>query len=53
MRTRTEFEQIAARVAADPNYAPRLLGLFAADDLFNDRPEEGLISEGLHVSQMS
>ena len=47
MRTRAELEQVAARVAADLNYAPRLLGLFAADDLFNDRPEEALINAGL------
>lgn len=47
MRTRAELEQVAARVAADPGYAPRLLGLFAADDLFNDRPEEELIKAGL------
>ena len=47
MRTRAEFEQVAARVAADPNYAPRLLGLFAADDLFNDSREEALIEAGL------
>ncbi|WP_462321860.1 alkaline phosphatase [Halochromatium sp.] len=47
MRTRAELEQVAAQVAADPAYAPRLLGLFAADDLFNDSREEALIEAGL------
>jgi len=47
MRTRAELERVAARVAADADYAPRLLGLFGADDIFNDESEEALIKAGL------
>lgn len=47
MRTRAEFEKVAAEVARDPDYAPRLLGLFGADDIFNDSREEDLIKAGL------
>jgi alkaline phosphatase len=48
LRTRSEFEALAARVrAAGPGeryWAPKVLGLFAADDLFNDAPEEKLMN---------
>jgi alkaline phosphatase len=47
MRTRAEFEQVKAQVDADPNYAPRILGLFGADDMFNDSAEEVLVEAGL------
>jgi alkaline phosphatase len=42
-RTRGEFETLREALAADPAYAPKVLGLFAADDIFNDVPEEQLI----------
>lgn len=47
VRTRAEFEALRERVMADRSYAPYVLGLFAADDTFNDVPEERLISAGL------
>lgn len=46
-RTRAEFETLSEALAADPDYAPKVLGLFAADDIFNDVPEERLIQVGL------
>ena len=46
-RTRGEFETLREALAADPVYAPKVLGLFAADDIFNDVPEEQLIRLGL------
>ncbi len=47
IRTRVEFDRVARRLADDDDYAPRLLGAFAADDIFNDVPEERLIAAGL------
>jgi alkaline phosphatase len=47
VRTRAEFEALRERVMSDRSYAPAVLGLFAADDIFNDVPEERLISLGL------
>lgn len=47
IRTRDEFERIRRRVERNDRYAPRLLGAFGADDLFNDHPEERLIKTGL------
>lgn len=47
LRTRSEFDAFCDEMRADPDYAPRVLGLFAADDLFNDAPEEVLIAKGL------
>ncbi|MEN9278191.1 MAG: alkaline phosphatase, partial [Thermostichus sp. DG_1_5_bins_95] len=47
IRTRAEFDQLLSQLKADDNLAPRVLGLFAADDIFNDYPEERLIAEGL------
>jgi alkaline phosphatase len=46
VRTRAEFERLRAALQADRNYAPRVLGLFAFQDLFNDRNEEDLIARG-------
>ncbi|MCU0493734.1 MAG: alkaline phosphatase [Chloroflexaceae bacterium] len=43
IRTRQEFEALNARLQAEPTYAPTVLGLFAAGDLFNALPEEVLI----------
>jgi alkaline phosphatase len=47
LRTREEFEALQARLSNDPDYTPKVLGLFAADDIFNDEPEEALIDAGL------
>jgi len=46
LRTRAEFEAAAARLARDPHWQPRVLGLFAAHHTFNDRSEEELIAAG-------
>lgn len=47
IRTRSAFETLSARLEAQPGYAPKVLGLFAADDTFNDEEEEELIRKGL------
>jgi len=46
LRTRPEFDAARARLARDPNWRPRLLGLFAAHHTFNDRSEEELVAAG-------
>ncbi len=46
IRTRREFEAMTARLARDPELRPKVLGLFAAHHLFNDRTEEELIAKG-------
>ena len=47
LRTRTEFEACVERVRREPDWTPRVLGLFAASDVFNDTEEEDLIAAGL------
>lgn len=47
IRTRAEFNSLMSELAARPDYAPRVLGLFAHHHTFNDRPEEELIARGL------
>lgn len=47
IRTRAEFDALWARIEAEPDFAPRVLGLFGRDDLFNDATEERLIALGL------
>ncbi|MCS6871266.1 MAG: alkaline phosphatase [Anaerolineae bacterium] len=47
IRTRAEFDDLMAKLKADSSLAPRVLGLFAADDIFNDQAEERLIAAGL------
>ncbi len=47
IRTRAEFDELLAQLKADSSLAPRVLGLFAADDIFNDFPEETIIGAGL------
>lgn len=47
IRTRAEFEALWARIQAEPDYAPLVLGLFARDDIFNDTTEERLIALNL------
>ncbi len=46
IRTRTEFDAVMARLQADREWTPRVLGLFAAHHTFNDTSEEGLIAAG-------
>lgn len=46
MRTRAEFEQVLARLKREPNWTPKVLGVFATHHLFNDQPEETLIARG-------
>jgi alkaline phosphatase len=47
LRTREAFEKLRTELDADAEYAPRVLGLFAADDIFNDAPEETIARAGL------
>ncbi|MEM6647387.1 MAG: alkaline phosphatase [Bacteroidota bacterium] len=47
IRTRAEFEAMMEKLEADDRFAPRVMGLFAADDIFNDEPEEVIIGLGL------
>ena len=47
LRTRGEFEALLEQLKLRPQYAPKVLGLFARDDIFNDVPEERLIELGL------
>lgn len=47
IRTRDEFDALWGEIMADPTLVPRVLGLFARDDIFNDRTEEELIEAGL------
>ncbi|NJM05394.1 alkaline phosphatase [Candidatus Gracilibacteria bacterium] len=47
IRTRAEFDALWQRIQSDSSFAPKVLGLFAADDIFNDVPEERLISAGM------
>lgn len=46
IRTRAEFEDLKRQVDARTDYAPKVLGLFAATDTFNDVPEEVLLANG-------
>lgn len=46
VRTRAEFEALRGRLAAEPDFRPKVLGLFAAHHSFNDRNEEELIAKG-------
>jgi alkaline phosphatase len=46
LRTRAEFERLRTALAKNPRYAPHVLGLFAYQDLFNDRNEQDLINRG-------
>ncbi len=47
LRTRSQFDELRDATEDDEAYAPKVLGLFAADDIFNDVPEERLIRVGL------
>lgn len=50
IRTRAEFDELFARIhnasRRSPYFAPKVLGLFAADDIFNDEEEEKLATDG-------
>lgn len=46
VKTREQFDALRAALTANPTYAPRVLGLFAYQDMFNDRNEEDLIARG-------
>ncbi|MFZ0255555.1 MAG: alkaline phosphatase [Gammaproteobacteria bacterium] len=47
IRTRDEFAALSNKLQSDARYAPKVLGLFAADDIFNDEPEEVLFKAGM------
>jgi alkaline phosphatase len=47
VRTRQQFDSLGTWLESDEGIAPKVLGLFAADDIFNDVPEEQLIRLGL------
>lgn len=53
IRTREEFEELWARIQADPTFIPKVLGLFARDDIFNDTTEERLIALDLVDDSMA
>ncbi|MCS6943947.1 MAG: alkaline phosphatase [Sutterellaceae bacterium] len=53
VRTRAEFERLKAALAANKRYAPRVLGLFAFQDIFNDRNEQDLINRGFVRPEMA
>lgn len=46
VKTRAQFDALAAALTANPSYMPKVLGLFAFQDMFNDRNEEDLIARG-------
>jgi alkaline phosphatase len=47
VRTREDFDRLRGELDTDDGYAPQVLGLFAADDIFNDAPEEEVARAGL------
>ncbi len=47
LRTREEFDAFREELVSRKSWKPRVLGLFARDDIFNDVPEERLLSLGL------
>ena len=47
IRTRRQYNQLMRDLRDDPYYAPKVLGVFAADDIFNDQPEERVRAAGL------
>ncbi|MEM9208764.1 MAG: alkaline phosphatase [Pseudomonadota bacterium] len=47
IRTRRQYNQLMRDLRSDPNYAPKVLGTFAADDIFNDDEEERVRAAGL------
>jgi len=47
IRTRGEWRALMLKLRLNPDYAPKVLGVFAADDIFNDQPEERVRAAGL------
>ena len=47
IRTRRQYNQLMRKLRNDSSYAPKVLGVFAADDIFNDQPEERVRAAGL------
>ncbi|MCL5967839.1 MAG: alkaline phosphatase [Betaproteobacteria bacterium] len=52
LRTRAEFENLRQALRQHSRYAPRVLGLFAFQDTFNDRNEQDLINRGFVRANM-
>lgn len=50
IKTRAEFERLRTALQADKRYTPRVLGIFAYQDTFNDRNEEDLIARNLVIA---
>lgn len=46
IKTRAQFDALVTALNNNATYAPRVLGLFAFQDMFNDRNEEDLIARG-------
>lgn len=46
IKTRAQFDALVTALNSNPNYRPRVLGLFSFQDMFNDRNEEDLIARG-------
>lgn len=53
IRTRRQYNQLMHKLSRDLNYAPKVLGVFAADDTFNDQPEERVRAAGLIRNEMT
>ncbi|MDX2163400.1 MAG: alkaline phosphatase [bacterium] len=53
IRTRAEFDALMAELEADETLVPRVLGIFAADNIMNDYPEEAIIGAGLVDESMA
>ncbi len=51
VRTRAEFAQVLDRMQRDRRWTPKVLGLFAAHHIFNDRNEGDLIANGFVSEQ--
>jgi alkaline phosphatase len=47
IRTKHEYDALLDKLLRRPFYAPKVLGVFAADDIFNDQPEERVRAAGL------
>lgn len=50
VKTRPQFEALRKALKTNHKYVPRVLGIFAYQDMFNDRNEEDLIARGLVLS---
>ncbi|MEM9386762.1 MAG: alkaline phosphatase [Pseudomonadota bacterium] len=52
IRTKQQYLALLDDLVARPRYAPKVLGVFAADDIFNDQPEERVRAAGLVRSEL-